>query len=89
MGSTGIRPTPGPSRREGRASPQPPPKEGELRVCEELICTLFCAPLLRRGWGRLPGVGVGFWGGRTTYLYLVKIKIHLMINSLVCVPSPF
>ena len=29
------------------------------------------------------------WGGRTTYLYLVKIKIHLMINSLVCVPSPF
>ena len=28
------------------------------------------------------------WGGRTTYLYLVKIKIHLMINSLVCVALP-
>ena len=36
----------------------------------------------------LGGVGGGYWGGRTTYLYLVKIKIHLMINSLVCVPSP-
>ena len=35
------------------------------------------------------GAGGGYWGGRTTYLYLVKIKIHLMIHSLVCVPSPF
>ena len=28
-------------------------------------------------------------GGRTTYQHLIKIKIHFMINSLVCVPSPF
>ena len=74
MGSTGIK---GPG-----ASPQPPPKEGELRACEELICTLFVLP-------SFGGAGGGYWGGRTTYLYLVKIKIHLMINSLVCVPSPF
>ena len=93
MGSTGIealKPTPGPSRREGRrASPQPPPKEGELRACEELGCTLFVLPSFGGVGGGFRGLGEPFWGGCTTYLYLVKIKIHLMINSLVCVPSPF
>ena len=93
MGSTGIKahkPTPGPSRREGRrASPQPPPKEGELRACEELVCTLFVLPSFGGVGGGFRGLGEVSWGGYTTYLYLVKIKIHLMINSLVCVPSPF
>jgi len=38
-----------------KAHPQPPPKEGELRACEELVCTLFVLP-------SFGGVGGGFRG---------------------------
>ena len=41
-----------------------------------------------RGLGEAPS-GKPPWRGRTIYLYLIKIKIHLMINSLVSVLSPF
>ena len=74
---------PRPLPKGGEESLPPTPSEGGGdRACEELVCTLFVLP-------SFGGAGGGYWGGRTTYLYLVKIKIHLMINSLVCVPSPF
>ena len=69
----------------------PAPSEGGGdQACEELGCTLFVLPSFGGvgGGSRVPS-GEPLWGGCTTYLYLVKIKIHLMINSLVCVPSPF
>ena len=65
MGSTGIKalkPTPTthprPLPKGGEESlPQPPPKEGELRACEELVCTLFALP-------SFGGVGGGLRGLR-------------------------
>ena len=59
----------------------------QIDLANALVCTLFVLP-------SFGGVGGGsqwgdpLWGGRTTYLYLIKIKIHLMINSLVCVALP-
>ena len=96
MDSTGIegKPPPNPLQRRGRMKPLPQPlSQGEgsnmqIDLANALVCTLFVLP-------SFGGVGGGsqwgdpLWGGRTTYLYLIKIKIHLMINSLVCVPSPF
>ena len=59
-----------------------------MRACEELGCTLFVLPSFGGVGGGFRGLGEVSRGGCTTYLYLVKIKIHLMINSLVGVPSP-
>ena len=86
MGSTGIeahKPTPVPSRREGRSLPPTPSEGGGAASLRGISLHAVCAP------PPLEGSGEVSRGGRTTYLYLVKIKIHLMINSLVCVPSPF
>ena len=82
MGSTGIKAHPRPLPKGGEESLPPAPSEGGGdRAYEELVCTLFVLP-------SFGGVGGGYWGGRTTYLYLIKIKIHLMINSLVSVALP-
>ena len=53
-----------------------------------ISCTLFVLPSFGGVGGGSRGLGEVSRGGRTTYLYLVKIKIHLMINSLVCVALP-
>ena len=61
----------------------------QINLANALACTLYVLPSFGGVGGGSRGLGEVFGEGRTTYLSLVKIKIHLMINSLVCVPSPF
>ena len=90
---------PQPLPREGREPPPPPPKEGSCELARNLFARCLCSPP-SEGVGEVSRVGGGsqilgglpagslLEGGRTTYQHLIKIKIHFMINLLVCVALP-